>query len=249
MQKEEIILRGLPISKGIGIGFPVYFSSVDDNIPQVSISKKEIENEIGRYRKALDLSRKDVEHLQKLSLNEGPPEIVAILDTHLELMQDPMMTTVIEERIRENLLNTESIFRVLIEEYKVRFSSIQDSYFQERVRDIVDISRRILSYLSPVGRTRMAEMPNNSIVLTHELVPSETVEATQSVSAFITAAGGITSHAAIIARAKGIPYVANVDIKQLKKINIESIIVDGAQGIVIVNPTSSTISTMTFAIV
>ena len=84
----------------------------------------------------------------------------------------------------------------------------------------------------------MGEMPHNSIILTHELVPSETVEANASlVSAFVTAAGGITSHAAIIARAKGIPYVANVDIKHLKRIELQSIIVDGSQGIVIINPT------------
>ncbi len=239
---EEVILRGLPISKGIGIGFPVFFATVDDEIPEISISKKEIDKEIDRYRRALDLSRQDVEKLQKMSLHEGPPEIVSILGTHLEMMQDPLITSVIEDRIRENQQNTESIFRVLIEEYKQRFSTLTDNYFQERVRDIVDVSRRILGHLRPLERVRMAEMPNNSVILTHELVPSETVEANASlVSGFVTAAGGITSHAAIIARAKGIPYVANVDIKLLKRIELHSIIVDGSQGIVIINPSKQSL--------
>jgi phosphotransferase system enzyme I (PtsI) len=241
-QGEEIILRGLPISKGIGIGFPIFFASVDDDIPEIAIPKNEIENEISRYRRALDLSRKDVENLQRMSLREGPPEIVAILGTHLEMMQDPLLTTEIEGRIREMQQNTESIFQHLIQEYKQRFSTLQDTYFQERVRDIVDISRRILGHLRPLERVRMAEMPHNSIILTHELVPSETVEANSSlVSAFVTIAGGITSHAAIIARAKGIPYVANVDIKLLKKTELHSLIVDGSEGIVIVNPTRQTL--------
>lgn len=173
-QSEEVILRGLPISKGIGIGFPIFFASTDDEIPAVAIPKKEIEKEIERYRRALDLSRKDVENLQKMSLHEGPPEIVAILGTHLEMMQDPLMTSVIEERIREMQQNTESIFNYLIEEYKQRFSTLQDTYFQERVRDIVDVSRRILGHLRPLERIRMAEMPHNSVILTHELVPSPT---------------------------------------------------------------------------
>ncbi len=239
---EEIILRGLPISKGIGIGFPVFFASADDHVPEVAIPKKEIDMEIDRYRRALDLSRKDVETLQRLSLNEGPPEIVSILGTHLEMMQDPLLTSVIEERIRDLQRNTESIFHRLIEEYKERFSTLQDHYFQERVRDIIDVSRRILGHLRPLERIKMGEMAHNSIILTHELVPSETVEASASlISAFVTAAGGITSHAAIIARAKGIPYVANVDIKLLKKTELHSLIVDGSLGLVIINPTRQTL--------
>jgi phosphotransferase system enzyme I (PtsI) len=239
---EEIILRGLPISKGIGIGFPVFFASTEDPVAEVAIPKREIEQEIDRYRRALDLSRKDVESLQRLSLNDGPPEIVSILGTHLEMMQDPLLTSVMEERIRDMQRNIESIFHHIIEEYKQRFSTLKDQYFQERVRDIVDVSRRILGHLRPLDQVKMGEMPHNSIILTHELVPSETVEANASlISAFVTAAGGITSHAAIIARAKGIPYVANVDIKQLKRFDVHSLIVDGSQGLVILNPTRQTL--------
>lgn len=239
---EEVVLRGLPISKGIGIGLPIFFSGFDDEVPEVMIPKKEIDQEIERYRKALDLSRKDLENLQKMSILEGPPEIVAILGTHLEMMQDPMITTGIEEKIRESQKNTELIFHHLIEEYRERFSSLQDTYFQERIRDIIDISRRIVGHLRPLGTARMSEMPHNSIILTHELVPSETVEANASlVSAFVTSAGGLTSHAAIIARAKGIPYVANVDVKLLKRIELHSMIVDGSQGLVIINPNRQTL--------
>ncbi len=238
----EVVLRGLPISKGVGIGFPIFFSGFEDEVPEVLIPKHEIDEEISRYRKALDLSRKDLESLQKMSLNEGPPEIVAILGTHLEMMQDPMITSGIEDKIRETQHNTEMIFHHLIEEYKQRFSTLKDSYFQERVRDIIDVSRRILGHLRPLGKTRMAEMPHNSIVLTHELVPSQTVEANSSfISAFVTAAGGLTSHSAIIARAKGIPYVANVDVKLLKRIELHSLIVDGSDGLVIINPSRQTL--------
>ncbi len=240
--KEEIILRGIPISKGIGIGLPIFFASLEDEVPEVAIPNKEIDGEIDRYRRALELSRKDVEALQKLSIASGPPEIVSILGTHLEMMRDPLLTNVIEERIRDMQRNTESIFFSLIEEYKIRFSTLKDHYFQERVRDIIDVSKRILGHLRPLPQLKMGEVPHNSIILTHELVPSETVEANASlVSAFVTSVGGITSHAAIIARAKGIPYVANVDIKQLKKVELHALIVDGSQGLVILNPSRQTL--------
>lgn len=239
---EEIVLRGLPVSKGIGIGLPIFFTNLEEELPEVHISEKEIEEEIQRYRKALHRSRDDLVKLKKVSLRDGATEIVAILATHLEMMQDPMLTTDIEDKIRDLQKNTESVFNLLIEDYKARFSTLKDSYFQERVRDIIDVSRRIMTHLRPLERVKMNEVPNNSVILTHELVPSETVEANASnVSGFVTAAGGITSHAAIIARAKGIPYVANVDIKTFKKANLQSLIVDGSQGIVIINPTRKTL--------
>lgn len=240
-QTEEVVLRGLPISKGIGVGRPIFFSIVDHEVPETLIPKKEIEKEIERYKKALDLSRQDLENLQRMSLQEGPPEIVAILGAHLEMMQDPLMTTVIEDKIRELQRNTESIFHHLIEEYKKKFNTLQDGYFQERVRDLIDVSRRILNHLRPIDRLKMNEVPNQSVILSQELVPSETVEADGSlVSAFVTAVGGITSHAAIVARAKGIPYVANIDIKVLKKLEFQSMIVDGSEGLVIINPSRKT---------
>ncbi len=242
IEGKEVILRGLSVSQGIGIGTPIFFVPWEEDVPEVQIPQKDVPQEINRYREALHQSRQDVERLREMSLHEGPPEIVAILGTHLEMMQDPMMTTIIEEKIRAMQCNTESVFSQLIEEYKKRFETIQDIYFQERVRDVIDVSRRILSYLRPVQRMKLSEIPPNSIVLTHELVPSETVEAQASlVSAFVTAVGGLTSHSAIIARAKGIPYVANIDIKIFKRIDLQSLIVDGAQGIVIINPNRSTL--------
>lgn len=238
---EEVILRGLPISSGVGIGFPVFLARAESTFGEAELPKKEIENEISRYRKALDSSRKDVENLKKISQQDGPPEVALILGTHLEIMQDPLITSEIENRIRKNQ-PTKRVLYDLIEECKQRFTTMRDHYFAERVRDIVDVSKRILGHLCPADRLNLAEMPHNSILIAQELVPSETVEASATlISAFVTAAGGLTSHAAIVARAKGIPYVANIDIKRLDKLEFHTIIVDGSQGIVVLNPTRQTL--------
>ena len=154
---EEIILKGSPISKGIGIGLPVFFSGEGEEISSHLISHKEIEEEILRYRKALDLSRLDLENLQKVT---GPSEVAAILGTHLEIMKDPLITVDIEQKIRDTHQNTEWIFYHLIEEYRHRFSTLQDSYFQERIRDVIDISRRILGHLRPLGRVKISDIPH-----------------------------------------------------------------------------------------
>lgn len=240
---EEKVLRGLPISKGIGIGVPVFFANQEEHfLEEFTIPQKEIEDEIERYRKALEKSRSDVETLQKLSLGNESSEVVSILGAHLEMMKDPLLTSVIEEKIRQMQRNTESIFRHIIEEYKLKFSRLKDSYFRERVRDIVDVSRRILGHLRPLERIKISEIPQNSVVLAHELIPSDTVEANNAmVKAFVSSSGGITSHAAIIARAKGIPYVANIDMEPLQSGEVESIIVDGSEGLVILNPGPKTL--------
>jgi phosphotransferase system enzyme I (PtsI) len=240
--QEEIVLRGSSISKGIGIGFPIFVAGSDTVPTSVLTGYREVEEEIHRYRRALDLSRQDLEKLHETSVQGGPAEIVAILGTHLEIMKDPLITTDIERKIRDTQQNTESIFHHLIEEYKHRFNSLQDSYFQERIRDVVDISQRILGHLRPIPRLKMSDIPHNTVILAYELVPSETIEANASlVSGFVTATGGLTSHAAIIARAKGIPYVANIDIRVLQLTPLHSLIVDGGLGMVILNPTKETL--------
>lgn len=239
---EEIIFRGSPISKGIGIGVPVYFSNLETQSKLDYIAIHEIEEEISRYRRALDLSRKDLLHLQKISSLKGSSEIAAILGTHLEIMQDPLIEVEIEEKIRSTKQNTESIFHHLIEEYKIRFSSIDDSYFQERIKDIIDISQRILGHLRPLVKRSVVDLPANCVILAQELVPSEAIEADSThVSAFVTETGGLTSHAAIVARAKGIPYVANIDVTLIKSLSPYSLIIDGGQGVIIVNPKEETL--------
>src|SRR5207342_8471 len=122
---------------------------------------KEIDREIERYRQALAFSCEDVEKLRTVSLKDGPSEIALILSTHLEMMKDPMLTTAIEDKIRNLQCNTESVFQHLIEEYKRRFNHLQDSYFQERVRDVIDVCKRILNHLCPMQRLKISELPNN----------------------------------------------------------------------------------------
>lgn len=240
-RSTELILCGLPISKGVGIGEPLFLASSEMQAPEVALTHPEIEHEILRYRKALCSSRTDLETLQKKSVQEGEEEVGSILASHLEMIQDPMMTEGIEEKIRSKQCNTESIFYHLIHEYKVRFSSLKDSYFQERVRDIIDVSHRVLGHLHPLKSFCIKELSEKSILFAHELIPSHAVEADPTlVRAFVSTVGGVTSHAAIIARAKGIPYVANVDLQQIKELALHKVLVDGSEGLVILNPTKQT---------
>ncbi len=242
---EEIRLQGAPLSKGIAIGVPFFLHApiIEENIPEFSIAVSEIDNEIDRYRRALFSSRKDLEELQNNLVKEGSSEAVGIIDTHIQMLDDPMMTVHMEERIRQTHQNTEAVFHSVIRDYQKRFSKHTDAVFQERLTDVMDLSKRILNHLNHVKKTPIQDIPPNSIVFAKEIVPSDTAAAQASrVMAIVTQIGGGTSHAALIARAKGIPFVASIDVKLIQDIKGKCIIVDGVSGDVIINPTPETLA-------
>ena len=241
-EDEEFRLQGVPVSEGVAIGIPYVCISSEENIPEFPISIGEVDDEIARYRKALFSSKEDLERLQTNLESEGSKDAASIINSHIQMLEDPMITTDMENKIRQMLLNTESVFHTFITDYEQKFSQTSDLFFQERLVDIMDLSKRILGHLSPHKTISFTEIPNNAVIFAKELVPSQpaSVYASQ-ISAFVTCLGGGNSHAAVIARAKGIPYVANIDIQQLQHLQGKCVIVDGQTGEVIINPAPETL--------
>jgi len=239
----ELYLRGAPISEGIAIGIPFFLSySEEERIPNFSISTGEVENEIARYRKALSSSRKDLKQLHHALTEEGSREVASIIGTHIEMLDDPLMTTHVESKIREMLKTPETVFHMVINDCKKRLDETTDSFFKQRLLDLNDLSNRVLRNLCDSEKITLDQVPQNAIVFAKDLIPSETASVyTSKISAFVTQSGGGTSHAALIARAKGIPYVASVDIEILQRAKGKCVIVDGLTGEIIINPTENTL--------
>lgn len=243
VKEREVVLRGLPISQGVAIGSLTYFTHTPNVIPDRPIPPDAIENEIQRWRRALIHCKQDIKRLKKQLEIDNSEEAVAVLGAHIQIMDDPLLTTEMEERIRNLKKNAEYVFQAFINEYQRRFNQIEDLFFKERCKDLLDIARRILAHLMNSARFSLTELPENSIVYAQELAASEVAEARQScVSAFISEQGGTTSHAAIVAKAKGIPYVANIDFEIVKSALNTTVIVDGRTGQVILFPTPETLS-------
>jgi len=240
--KQEIILKGVVVSEGIAIGKPLMLQPQEKEIPDFSLGNEEVELEVDRYRLALRKSCVDIEHLQKNYDTEESSVVSGILTSHLEMLNDPMVTTDIEDRIRKTKKNSEAVFVSAMTEYKDRFKQIKDVFFLERIKDVEDVSNRVLKHLVPTKVRSDTQVPNDSIAICMELVPSDTYETTYShVIGFISQRGGLASHAAIIARARGIPYVSKIDVTVFAQPGIDQLVVDGQQGLVIINPTQKTI--------
>lgn len=240
---EEIRLLGYPICPGIAIGKSFFFTVADEKVPEFAVPHSEIDKEVARYYRALRSSRKDLRILKEQLHDQGGDEAAAILSSHLEMMKDPLMTTQIEEEIRAKRKNTEYVFKTVIGEYEQRFSKISDQFFRERVKDFQDISRRIIAHLRKDERRTLADIKSRYIVFAHELTPSDTAEAnTEYIEAFVTRSGAETSHVAIMARAKGIPFVSSVNFPDLSYDEPTWVIVDGRLGEVIINPNKETLA-------
>lgn len=239
---KEVWVQGFPVSEGIAIGVPYFLPSVEEEIPIFPIALCEVDDEIQRYRTALFSSREDLKRIHSNLIHDGSEEAATIIDTHIQMLEDPLMTTHMEEKIRQMMLNTESVFHSVVSDYEKRFSQSNDTYFREKLVDVMDLAKRVLGHLYPEKKRSLSKVPFNSIVFAKELVPSHTAAAENCrVSAFVTQSGGGNSHAALIARAKGIPYVACVDVTTFQDIPTKCVIVDGQTGDVIFNPTAHTL--------
>lgn len=242
VQSQEVLLEGTPICRGIAIGRPFFYTLTEDAIPEFFIPPECIEKEIARYQKALEQGREDIKALQNRLQKECVFDGAAILDAHLQIMHDPMLTTDVEEQIRITKKNADYIFQTVITKYKKKFDAITDPFFRERFNDIKDICRRVLGHLRNGVQACLSETPGDSIVFASDLTAFDTAEAKSGcVVAFVTQSGGVTSHAAIVAKAKGIPYVSNVDFERVAVEKDGWVIVDGRTGDVIINPNSDTL--------
>jgi len=240
-QKEEV-LRGLPISQGVAIGTLIYFSHELDMIPEITVRESMIEKEIERYRRVLVRCKQDLKRLKKQFKIDQSQEAAAILETHIQILSDPLLTDDIEKKILSERKNAEWIFHEFIQESQKKFNQIDSNFFRERGKDLIDIARRILSYLLESGRISLSQLPKDTVVYADELAASDVAEAkTGSISAFLSDLGGTTSHASIVAKAKGLPYIASISQDKIKHAINTVIIVDGRNGDVILFPSEKTL--------
>lgn len=242
LEAEELILTGSPICRGIAIGKLFFLNRGEFKVFELKLRAADMNREIERYRAALSRSKQDIKRLQKQLESESALEGILILDGQLEMLQDPLLTIDIEKEIRKTKKNAEFVFQQAVTKFQERFNSLDDPFFMERFKDLQDLSRRILGYLNESGHLSLNDVPPNSIVCSQELTPSDTAEAkTSCVEAFITETGGVASHASIVSKAKGIPYITGINLEVIKANSEALVVVDGRTGTIILNPSEDTI--------
>lgn len=232
-------------SKGIAIGKVHIYSSVDQMFPKFWIADKEITTEISRFKHAIIKSKQQLTKIRdKLCRFEGKEQI-QIIDTHSMLLQDEMLVTHAIQNIANQKINAEWALDKAASRLKMAFVDVRDEYFKQRKHDIDYICQRIMKNLTGTAELSVLEIKDKHIILVaSDLSPADIVSFPRDrVKGFITGVGGNTSHSAIIARSLEIPAMVGVE-NILKKIKTgDTAIIDGVNGLIIVNPNKTDLET------
>ena len=234
------IKNGIAVSDGYAIGRAFVIAGRNDN----AVSEfKGVDTEIDRLKTAIENSEKQVEVLKEKLDRKVSGKESAILDSHINILEDPEIVDKSVGYIKKNCCSAEKAVSTVIGKLAEMFKNIKDDeYLKERAADIEDVGSRILRNLSGRKGIDLSDLPKQTVVFAEDLKPSETASLdADNLLALVTQSGGPTSHTAIISKAMGVAAVVGVQgILDAVKTG-DNVIVDGFTGKVIVNPDKAAI--------
>ena len=234
-------MRGTGASSGIGIGKAVVVRDEKPEVVQVSISDKD--KEVKRFEDVLaKITEATMEMAESLANKVGGKE-AEILNGHVLLLSDPMLSEEIKQKIQNELVNAEFAVDSVYDMYAGMFASMDDELMQQRATDMKDLKVRILKGLLGMADVDVARLPEGSIIVAEDLTPSMTAGLNpQTVYGIVTELGGRTSHSAILSRALEIPAVVAIS-GLLENIHDgDTVCFDGDKGEVVIRPDADTLA-------
>lgn len=235
-------VSGLATARGYVSG-PVFLYRGDGEIPipEYVVEPGRERDELMRLKRAMVETRRDLEGLIVVLKERTGRADVRVFECHLMILEDEVLTQEIEGYVSCDRLNAEAAVRKTMNGARAQFERMNDPYFRERVRDIDDVERRLLRQLVGYNHNPHLDLKSPAIVVADDLMPSETVQLPREfVLGFATNGGSTTSHAALLARALGIPAVSGLgNITSLVSPG-ETILLDGTYGSVTINPDAET---------
>lgn len=231
-------IHGIGVSGGIAIGRAQLVSHAQLEVAHYDIPKARVAEECARFDAAIKSVRDELTVLSGQIPAGSPAEFEAFLNLHRMILDDPTLSEAPKQRIEALQCNAEWALKLQMEELLEQFSRIEDSYLRERKTDIIQIVERVLkALLGKPGHILRSIAEENAILVAHDLSPADVILFKQhQFASFVTDLGGGTSHTAIIARSLNIPSVVALHHARTLIRENETLIVDGTNGVVIVNP-------------
>ncbi len=235
--------KGIGVSPGIAIGRAVIVEKRITSVYRIPIRDDEVAGEVTRFMESLEKTRDELLELkQKVSRSMGD-EFASIFEAHAMMVSDPAFADKVIQKIESEQVNAEWALSEVQEEFQARFESFDDKYLRERTADVRDVAERVLKHLQGVAHHDLSEIKHDVIIIADDLTPSDTIHFNRRpIVGFATETGGRTSHTSIIAKSLFMPAVIGVGRLTKSVDNDEMVIVDGYEGIVIVNPTNAMVA-------
>ena len=248
-------VHGLAVSRGIAIGRAVLVASSRADVAHYFVEPAQTDNEIFRVRTARNAVIQEITRVQKELPKDAPPELAALLDVQLLMLQDELLISGVKHWITERHYNAEWALNTQYEIIARQFDDMEDEYLRERKADLEQVVERILRTMrgaaSPLQPAVVAGSGRNPaqglllddtvdvplVLIAHDISPADMLQFKQSLFAgFATDVGGKTSHTAIVARSMNIPAVVGARSASQLIEQDDWVIIDGDAGVLIVDP-------------
>ncbi len=238
---HEKIYRGIVASPGIVIGRAYLLDRRKVVVAGRRIEDVSVKDEVARFKKAVEISKVQLEELKKRFTKGLGKSHLYILETHIMLLDDKMLIDGTIKCIKESLLNAEGALKETINAVGMKFDTIEDEYLRERKHDVEQVGERILRNLVGHKQESLADIKEEAVIIAHDLAPTDTLMMRKDkILGFATDAGSRTSHTAILARSLGIPAAVGVENITAAVKTGDVVILDGIHGVVIVDPDEET---------
>ncbi|WP_382393961.1 phosphoenolpyruvate--protein phosphotransferase [Lentibacillus juripiscarius] len=229
------MIEGIAASSGIAIAKAYQLVT-----PELTYEKKSIDDpasEVKRLDDALAIAKQELEKIREHTKKEMGDEHAEIFSAHLLVLDDPELINPIKDKINNDHVMAEAALEETTNMFIDMFKNMDNAYMRERAADIQDVTKRVLAHLLGVTFPNPALIDEEVVVIAGDLTPSDTAQLNREfVQGFATDVGGRTSHSAIMARSLEIPAVVGTkEVTDSVKQN-DTVIVDGLEGKVIVNP-------------
>ena len=232
-------LKGIAASQGISFAKAYVFVEPDLTVKEVKI--EDVAAEIKRFEDAIEASKKELTIIKENALASLGADKAAVFEAHLLILDDPEFMGTVKTDIESKVINAEYAFKETSDMFISMFEAMDNEYMKERAADIRDVSKRILAHLLGVDLPNPSLIDEEVIVIAEDLTPSDTAQLNKKyVKGFATNIGGRTSHSAIMARSLEIPAVVGTSSITEDVKNGDTLILDGLDGVVLVNPDEAT---------
>lgn len=248
-KQENTALNGTGASRGIAFGRISFLHRMASSPPRTPVD--DVVAECDRFEKARLHAIYQLGNLYDASLEKLGEQNAALFQIHQMMLEDPDYVSSINTYITEERCNAEYAVHVVAHSFERKFELMDNDYMQARASDVIDVSRRVNEILmmhagNIKGKSVYFENEPPVILATDDLVPSETVQLDpQTVTGIITSKGSTRSHTVIFARTMAIPAVICLGKQLTKDLEGHPAIIDGANGLVIVDPTEQQIADYT----
>ena len=232
-------IQGISGSRGVAVGNVYRYIQEEIVIPDYTVAEGMVEDEIGKFAAAMAATLKQLDTIRQKALDEMGPEEAAIFEAHMQIAQDPSLSDGIKSLVESSHTNVVAATAQTIETFANIFLGMEDAYMRERGADIKDIGDRLMRNMLGMNPRGLSHISGEVILVAQDLAPSDTASLDKNVvKGIVTAAGGPTSHAAIMARTLEIPAVMGVgDIESF--VDGDKAVVLGTDGIVEMNPSDA----------